>query len=83
MSVMPSADKSIKDFEQTLQQLEQIVQRMENGDLGLEESLKQFEQGLKLAKNCQNALSSAELKVNQLIEHNGLLQTIPFDEHND
>lgn len=80
---MPSADKSIKDFEKTLQQLEQIVQQMENGELGLEESLKQFEQGIKLAKSCQNALSSAELKVNQLIEQNGLQQTIPFDEHND
>lgn len=81
--IMPTADKSIKDFEKTLQQLEQIVQQMETGELGLEESLKQFEQGIKLAKNCQNALSSAELKVNQLIEQNGLQQTIPFDETND
>lgn len=80
---MPSSDKSIKDFEKSLLRLEQIVQQMENGELGLEESLKQFEQGIKLAKNCQNALSSAELKVNQLIEQNGLQQSIPFDEQND
>lgn len=80
---MPSSDKSIKDFEKSLQQLELIVQQMEGGDLGLEESLKQFEQGIKLAKNCQNALSSAELKVNQLIEKNGLQQSIPFDEQNE
>ena len=80
---MSSSDNSIKDFEKSLKQLEDIVQRMENGDLGLEESLQQFEQGIKLAKSCQNALSSAELKVNQLIEQNGLQQTIPFDEQDD
>ncbi len=81
---MPSSDNSsIKDFEKSLQQLETIVQQMENGELGLEESLKKFEQGIKLAKNCQNALSSAELKVNQLIEKNGMQQTIAFDEPND
>ncbi len=79
---MPSSDKSIKDFEKSLQSLELIVQKMENGELGLEDSLKQFEQGIQLAKSCQNALSSAELKVNQLIEQNGLQQTLPFEEQN-
>jgi len=80
---MSVADKSIKDFEKSLQSLEQIVSRMENGDLGLEESLKQFEKGIQLAKSCQDALSSAELKVKQLIEKNGLQQTIPFEDKND
>lgn len=77
---MSPSDKSIKDFEKSLLNLEQIVQKMENGELGLEESLKQFEKGIQLAKSCQNALSSAELKVNQLIEQNGLQKTLPFDE---
>lgn len=80
---MSPSDKSIKDFEKSLHQLEQIVQHMENGELGLEDSLKKFEQGIQLAKSCQSALASAELKVNQLIEQNGLLQTMPFDESND
>ena len=80
---MPTSDRTIKDFEKSLHKLEQIVQHMENDELGLEESLKQFEDGIKLAKQCQSALSSAELKVNQLIEQNGLQQTIPFDEPND
>jgi len=79
---MPSSDKSIKDFEKSLQNLEQIVQKMENGDLGLEDSLKQFEKGIQLANNCQTALNSAELKVKQLIEQNGLQQTLPFDDQN-
>ncbi len=77
---MASSDKTIKDFEKSLHQLETIVQQMENGELGLEESLKQFEQGIQLAKSCQDALTNAELKVKQLIEQNGLQQTMPFDE---
>lgn len=80
---MSTSDRTIKDFEKSLHKLEQIVQHMESDELGLEESLKQFEDGIKLAKQCQSALSSAELKVNQLIEQNGLQQTIPFDEPND
>ena len=80
---MSSSNNNIKDFEKSLKQLESIVQQMENGELALEESLIKFEEGIKLAKSCQNALSSAELKVNQLIEKNGLQQTIAFDEQND
>ena len=80
---MSGADKSIKDFETSLQQLEQIVQQMESGELGLQASLEQFEKGIQLAKVCQTALSSAELKVNQLIEENGLQQSIPFEESDD
>ncbi|MDJ0880408.1 MAG: exodeoxyribonuclease VII small subunit [Gammaproteobacteria bacterium] len=80
---MSSSNNNIKDFEKSLKQLESIVQQMENGELALEESLIKFEEGIKLAKSCQNALSSAELKVNQLIEKNGLQQTIAFDEPND
>lgn len=85
-SDMPASDDKsvrIKDFEASLKQLEKIVERMENGELGLEESLAQFEQGIKLAKSCQDALSSAELKVNELIEQNGLLKTVPFEAQDD
>tara|TARA_R110002096_G_scaffold376259_1_gene569975 strand:+ start:861 stop:1106 length:246 start_codon:yes stop_codon:yes gene_type:complete len=70
----------LKDFENSLQQLESIVGKMETGDLGLEESLDQFEQGIKLAKSCQDRLANAELRVEQLIEKNGLQQTVPFEE---
>ena len=55
---------------------------MESGELGLEESLNQFEQGIKLAKNCQDTLTDAESRVEQLIEKNGLQQTIPFEDEN-
>jgi len=77
---MPKTDDKLKDFEKSLQQLEKIVTQMESGELGLEDSLNRFEQGIKLAKNCQDTLSNAEQRVEQLIEKNGLQQTIPFEE---
>ena len=76
---MAKSDDKLKDFEKSLQQLEKIVNQMESGELGLEDSLNQFEQGIKLAKNCQNTLSNAELRVEQLIEKNGLQQTVLFE----
>jgi len=79
---MPKTDSNLKDFEKALQQLEKIVTQMESGELGLEDSLNQFEAGIKLAKNCQDTLTSAELRVEQLIEKNGLQQTIPFEDEN-
>ena len=70
----------LKEFEKSLQQLEKIVGRMESGELGLEESLAQFERGIKLARTCQDTLANAELKVEQLIEQNGLQQTVPLED---
>ncbi len=80
---MADSKDNLKDFEKSLQQLEQIVNRMESGELGLEESLTRFEQGIKLAKQCQDTLSEAELRVEQLIEKNGLQQTVPFEDSDD
>ena len=79
---MADQDK-LKDFEKSLQQLEKIVANMESGEIGLEQSLEQFEKGIKLAKNCQDTLTNAELRVEQLIEKNGLQQTIPLENHED
>jgi len=80
---MTKTDTNLKDFEKALQQLEKIVNSMESGELGLEDSLKQFEQGIILAKNCQDTLNNAETRVEQLIEKNGLQQTIPFEDSNE
>jgi exodeoxyribonuclease VII small subunit len=71
---------NLKDFEKSLQQLEKIVSHMESGELGLEESLAQFENGIKLARTCQDTLANAEFRVEQLIEKNGLQQTVPFED---
>ncbi len=67
------------DFEQSLQELEEIVERMERGDATLEESLKQFERGIALTRACQQALKAAEQKVDILIEENGKIDTRSLD----
>jgi exodeoxyribonuclease VII small subunit len=72
------------DFERALQELEAIVERMERGDIPLEESLRQFERGIALTRACQQALKSAEQKVQILIEENGKTDTRAFtDEAED
>ena len=76
---MAESKDKLKDFEKSLQHLEKIVNNMESGELGLEESLEQFEQGIKLAKTCQDTLANAEIRVEQLIEKNGLQQTVPLE----
>jgi len=77
---MAENEDKLRDFEKTLQQLEKIVSKMESGELGLEDSLEQFEKGVKLAKACQDRLASAELRVTRLIEKNGLQQTVPLED---
>lgn len=72
--------KSTLDFEAALTELEQLVVLLEKGDLSLEESLKKFEQGVKLTRRCQKALLEAEQKVQLLIEKNGELSLEPFDQ---
>lgn len=67
------------DFEQSLQELEKLVERMEQGDLNLEESLKHFERGIELTRICQDALQQAEQKVQMLIDKNGQPEAVPFD----
>ena len=63
-----SKQENNKDFETSLKKLEQILSDLENGDLPLEESIKTFEEGVKLTKHCQNLLSKAELKIQKLVE---------------
>jgi exodeoxyribonuclease VII small subunit len=77
---MADGTDNLRDFEKSLQKLEKIVAQMESGELGLEESLAQFESGIKLAKTCQDTLANAELRVEQLIEKNGLQQTVPLED---
>tara|TARA_B100000405_G_scaffold206468_1_gene145190 strand:+ start:66 stop:299 length:234 start_codon:yes stop_codon:yes gene_type:complete len=68
------------DFEKALEQLEGIVEDLESGDLSLENSLKSFEKGIKLARQCQEQLSKAELQVQKLIEENGELKASPLKD---
>jgi exodeoxyribonuclease VII small subunit len=59
------------DFEASMAELEQLVETMEHGDISLEDSLKQFERGIVLTRNCQKALLEAEQKVQILTKENG------------
>ncbi|MGZ5000168.1 MAG: exodeoxyribonuclease VII small subunit, partial [Methylomonas sp.] len=58
-------------FEDSLAELEQLVNQLEQGDISLEESLQSFERGVFLTRTCQKALQEAEQKVQILIEKNG------------
>ena len=71
------------DFEASLAQLENLVDQMEEGDLSLEESLKAFEAGGKLTRECQQALQAAEQKVEVLMRQNDELMAEPLEELND
>lgn len=57
-----------KSFERSLEELETIVGKLENGDLPLEESLELFEKGIKLSRECRDRLTSAERKIQILIK---------------
>ncbi len=58
------------DFEKKLGRLEEIVTKMEKGDLALEDSLKLFEEGVSLSRDCQLRLNEAEEKVKKLVGFN-------------
>ena len=63
---MSEKNESSQNFEQSMARLEQIVRAMERGDVPLEQSLKLFEEGTKLMKQCSGLLDKAEQKVQQL-----------------
>lgn len=67
------------DFEQSLSTLESLVNRMEQGDMTLEESLQAFEAGIALTRDCQTRLAAAEQQVSKLIEQQGNISLEPFD----
>lgn len=69
-------------FEDSLQELEQLVERLEQGDISLEESLKSFERGVQLTRTCQKALKEAEQKIQILLEEEGQAQLKPFTHDN-
>jgi len=72
------AAKKSYPFESSLARLESLVEQMESGELSLDESLKLFEEGIKLTRECQQALADAEQKVNLLLEKNGVAETTDF-----
>jgi exodeoxyribonuclease VII small subunit len=74
-----SSSKS-PDFEQALSELEELVTRLERGDLPLEEALKSFERGVALTRACQAALTAAQQKVEILLQRGADAKLEPFTE---
>ena len=68
------------DFNKGLAELEVIINKMESGDLSLEDSLKYFEKGVKLHRQCHSALSDAEQRVNILSVEDNYKEEKPFDD---
>jgi exodeoxyribonuclease VII small subunit len=67
------------DFEQALGELEAVVEKLEHGDLPLEEALKQFERGIELTRSCQASLKQAEQRVEVLLARTPEATPEPFD----
>lgn len=67
-------------FEDSLTELEQLVELMEQGEISLEDSLKHFERGVKLTSTCQKSLQDAEHKVQILLEKYGKQSLTPFND---
>jgi exodeoxyribonuclease VII small subunit len=76
----PAPAPSVSDFEQSLEALEQLVDRMENGDMTLEESLAAYERGVGLYRHCQAALEQAELRVRMLSDPQDPSGAAPFPD---
>ena len=67
------------NFEESMEKLEKIVTELEKGNLNLDESLKKFEDGMKIAKKCNSILEDTEKKITILLEKDGEIREETFD----
>jgi len=80
IKTMPEAP----DFETALKRLEEIVKKLENGELSLDSALELFEEGIKLSRFCHGKLEQAERRVEILLKNNsGQPQAVPFETENE
>lgn len=77
---MPKSATSKLNFESALKELEGLVTNMEKGDLSLEDSLKTFERGVNLSRQCRDILHKAEQRVAILDKDNNSLQDFTHDD---
>ncbi|OOG54937.1 exodeoxyribonuclease VII small subunit [Rhodanobacter sp. B05] len=75
----PAATAPAADFEHSLDELEQLVAKMEGGELSLDESLASFERGIGLFRHCQQSLQQAELRVRLLLDPEAPDSAEPFE----
>lgn len=67
------------DYEAAVKELEALVERLEDGDISLEESLKLYERGVLLTRDCQESLQAAEQKVQMLLQQSGQSNMVDFN----
>ncbi len=72
-------EPNVGGLEESLKELEELVERLEAGDLPLEEALAQFERGIKLTRSCQTILKDAEQKVEILLKKTEQAEPEPFE----
>lgn len=78
---MARKDPSNKKFETALEELEQVVEQLESGELSLEDALTAFEKGVRLVKICNQKLNEVEKKIEVLVkDKEGKLQLKPFED---
>lgn len=70
--------KEEKGFEESIEELEKIVESLENDELNLDDSIAKFEQGMKIAKDCNKKLEEAEKKITVLLNENGNIKEEDF-----
>ncbi len=75
-----SGDTQNLSFEQSMSELESLVENMEKGEMSLDESLSAFEEGIKLTRSCQKSLQEAEQKVEILMKNSIDAELEPFDD---
>lgn len=79
MPKSPAETPQVAEFEKSLDELEHLVVRMEQGELSLDDSLQSFERGIALYRNCQGALEQARQRVNVLLDPAVPESGRPFD----
>jgi exodeoxyribonuclease VII small subunit len=76
-------DNKAPDFEEALAELESLVERLERGDLPLDEALKTFERGVELTRHCQSSLKAAQQKVEILLKRGSATSVEAFRPEDD
>lgn len=72
-----------KNFETALTRLEQITRELEEGELSLDNSLKKFDEGMKLVQFCNQKLDQSQKKIDILLDKNGTLSKVSFEPERD
>ena len=77
---MDKKKQELPDFEKSLEELEALVERLESGELSLDESLRQFKRGVELTRHCQGVLDRAQQTVEKLLDLDDESTAVPLDD---